>query len=175
MHRFTVPFLVVAVWLIGSLAVGTAGPGAGAQDAATPTPLADHPLVGSWLIAVAEDPSRPQTLNTFWADGNALFTVADGTTFQGTWVATGPRTAALTLYAIASPPGEEPIGFVRVSSSYNEVAETGDTFRGEAVIETIAYDGTVLESFPVSVVGTRVTLQPAGTPATGAMAATPAA
>jgi len=62
------------------------------------------------------------------------------------------------------------------------VAETGDTFRGEAVIETIDYDGTVLESFPVSVVGTRVTLQPVGPPAagtatsaTGEMPATPAA
>jgi hypothetical protein len=175
MHRFTIPFLVVAVGLIGSLAVSAPGLGAGAQDAATPVPLAGHPLVGSWLIALAEDPARPQTLNTFWADGNALFTVADGTTFQGTWVATGPRTAALTLYAIASPPGEEPIGFVRISSSYNEVAETGDTFRGEAVIDTIDYDGTVLESFPVSVVGTRVTLHPVGTPAAGEMAATPAA
>jgi hypothetical protein len=175
MHRFTIPFLVVAVALIGSLAVGVQGPGAGAQDAATPVPLAGHPLVGSWLIAVADDPARPQTLNTFWADGNALFTVGDGTTFQGTWVATGPRTAALTLYAIASPPGEEPIGLVRIASSYNEVDETGDTFSGEAVIETIDYDGAVLESAPVSVIGTRITLQPVGTPAAGEMAATPAA
>jgi hypothetical protein len=167
MRRFTVPFLVVAVGLLGSLAVGAPGPSVGAQDATTPVPLADHPLVGSWLVAVADNPARPQTLNTFWADGNALFTVANGTTFQGTWAATGPRTAALTLYAIASPPGEDPIGLVRISSSYNEVAETGDTFRGEAVIETIDYDGTVLESFPVSVVGTRVTLHPVGTPAAG--------
>src|SRR4051794_2783173 len=74
-------------------------PGATAQDATTPAALAGHPLVGSWLIAMTEDPSRPNTLNTFWADGNALFTIADGTIsiYQGTWVATGPRTAALTL------------------------------------------------------------------------------
>src|SRR5829696_1427857 len=121
MRRFTVPFLVVAVALIGSLAVG-AGPGAGAQDAATPTTLAGHPLVGSWLIS-AGDPSRPETLNTFWADGNALFTLFDGTTFQCTWVATGPRTAALTMFAIARPPDEDPIGLVRISSSFNEVSE----------------------------------------------------
>ena len=169
MRRFTVPFLVVAVALIGSLAVG-AGPGAGAQDAATPTTLAGHPLVGSWLIT-AGDPSRPETLNTFWADGNALFTLFDGTTFQGTWVATGPRTAALTMFAIARPPDEDPIGLVRISSSFNEVSEAGDTFRGEAVIETIAYDGTVLESFPVSVEGTRITVQPLATPAAGTPAA----
>ena len=138
-----------------------------AQDATPPTALAEHPLVGSWLIAVAEDPSRPQTLNTFWADGNALFTVSDGPTFQGTWVATGPRTAALTLFAIAHPPGEDAIGLVRISSSFNEVAEAGDTFRGEAEIETIAYDGTVLESVHVSVIGTRITVRPMGTPAAG--------
>ena len=46
MHRFTVSFLV-AVGLIGSLAVDAARLGAVAQDAATPTTLADHPLVGS--------------------------------------------------------------------------------------------------------------------------------
>ena len=77
-----------------------------------------------------------------------------------------------------APPDEDPIGLVRISSSFNEVSEAGDTFRGEAVIETIAYDGTVLESFPVSVVGTRITVQPpAGTPtaATGEMPATPTA
>ena len=168
-------FAVVVLALILALAaLPTSLVSIRAQDATPPAALAGHPLVGSWLIAVADDLSRPQTLNTFWADGNALFTLADGTTFQGTWVATGPRTAALTVYAIARPPGEEPVGFIRVSS-FNEVTEAGDTFRGEAVIETIDYDGTVLESFSVSVVGTRVTVRPMATPATGEMSATPAA
>lgn len=85
-----------------------------AQDATPPVALAEHPLVGSWLIAVAEDPSQPQTLNTFWADGNALLTVSDGPIFQGTWVATGRRTAALTLFAIAGPLARMP----SVSSVY---------------------------------------------------------
>ncbi len=167
MRRLLLVVSVVTFVLIGSLAATAIRPGAVAQDGATNSLLADHPIVGSWLIAVAEDPARPLTLNTFWADGNALFTLGDGTTFQGSWAAIDPRVAALTVYAIASQPGEEPSGFIRVSSSYNEVAETGDTFRGEAVIETVAYDGTVLESFPVSVIGTRITVEPMGTPAAG--------
>jgi hypothetical protein len=172
-HQFTVRCLVVAVALIGSLAVGAAGPGTAAQDAATPTTLAGHPLVGSWLIAT-DDPSRPETLNTFWADGNALFTLFNGLTVHGTWVATGPRTAALTMFAIARPPEEDPIGLVRISSTFLEVSRTGDMFRGEADIDTIAYDGTVLESILVSVVGTRITVG-STMPETGTLAATPAA
>lgn len=165
MHRL---MLLAAGFLLVITTLVLAGrPAVTAQEATPSAAMAGHPLVGSWLIAVAEDSSRPQTLNTFWADGNALFTLSDGTTFQGTWVATGPRTAALTVFAIAQPPGEDAIGLVRISSSFNEVEAAGDTFSGEADIETIAYDGTVLESVHVSVVGTRITIQPMGTPAVG--------
>jgi hypothetical protein len=136
-----------------------------AQDS-TPDAAAAHPLVGAWLVAVPADPSRPVALNTYGADGTAHFTVDTGSALQGTWEATGPHTAALTMVGFAPDPNGGPTGLVTLRGAV-EVDETGQGFRGEGDEAVTLPDGTVLGPFPNAVVGTRITVQPSGTPMPG--------
>ena len=133
-----------------------------AQDA-TPDAAAAHPLVGAWLVAVPADPSRTVALNTYGADGNVQVTIDTGNASHGTWEATGPHTAALTVVGFAPDPNGGPTGLVTLRGSV-EVDETGQNFRGEGDEAVTLPDGTVLGPFPDAVIGTRITVQPAGTP-----------
>jgi hypothetical protein len=143
-----------------ALALSAARP-AIAQDAATA-----HPLVGAWLVAVPADPSRTVALNTYGADGNVQVTIDTGNTSHGTWEVTGPHTAALTVVGFAPDPNGGPTGLVTLRGSI-EVDETGQSFHGEGDEAVALPDGTVLGPFPNAVVGTRITVQSAGTPVPG--------
>ena len=145
----------------GGLSLALAStPGTAAQDATPP-----HPLVGAWLVASPGDPSRTLGLNTFGADGTALFTPEDGRAFHGVWESTGPRTAALTVVGLAFDPFDPAvrIGIVTVRGSV-EVDDAGQGFHANSEDHLTAPDGTVTAGLSNAVVGTRITVQPMGTP-----------
>jgi hypothetical protein len=144
-----------------AVAVGSRVSRVAAQDV-----TATHPLVGAWHVAAPDNPSRPVALNNFGADGTAHFTVDDGTEFHGAWEATGPRTAALTAVAFNRDPGGALVGLWTLRASV-EVDEAGQSFSSEGDEKVTAFDGTVLGPAPNAVVGTRITVQPIGTPAAG--------
>jgi len=95
MTRSFVAVLVGLIVLAGSFL----GANAVAQDDAQ---TAGHPLVGSWLVTFPGDPTIPPSLYTFGADGTVVGTSADGAR-HGSWAATGPRTADLTVVGLAGP------------------------------------------------------------------------
>src|SRR5215218_3379573 len=168
-HRMPVLPSVVAVVLLGALAVGRLMPGGAAQDA-TPAAAA-HPLVGSWVAANRAEPARPVQLLTFWADGNALVTGPGGFDApyiaHGAWVATGPRTAALTVVSITiDPVSGAPDGRYTVSGAV-EVDAAGGAIRIEGDGEVIKLDGTVRATSRFEMAATRVAAQTAGTPVPG--------
>jgi hypothetical protein len=111
-------------------------------------------------------------LATFWADGNALFTGSEGLDAlrylaQGAWVATGPRTAALTVVAITTDPSSgAPAGRDTLSAAV-EVNAAGDAFRGEGDIEVVGLDGAIRAFAHWEVVATRVSARLAATPEPG--------
>src|SRR5215213_7647613 len=57
----------------------------------TPTPVpADHPLVGTWLLAFAEGDQPPAQI-VFGDDGFVLFTDAGGNQGAGVWIPRGEQ------------------------------------------------------------------------------------
>ena len=136
-----------------------------AQDA-TPDAAATHPLVGAWLVAVPTDPSRTVALNTYGADGTVSFNVDNGAVLHGTWEATGPRTAALTVVGFARDHAGTLVGGLQTIRGSVEVDDIGQTFHTEGD-EFQTRDGMVIGPFANAVIGTRITVQPAGTPVPG--------
>jgi hypothetical protein len=75
-------------------ALATRRLGANAQDA-TPTSLAGHPFVGTWIVDRGpDDPTDIPTYNVVTSDG-IIFDPTQGG--AGVWEATGPNTANMTL------------------------------------------------------------------------------
>ena len=107
-----------------------------AQDA-TPVPMADHPLVGTWIVdRNPADPTEMPTTNVLTADGG-LTDPSVGA--AGIWAATGERTADFTLIAI----------FAELESYFTvrgtlEVDAAGDTATATASQTQVASDGTIL-------------------------------
>lgn len=123
----------------GGLALAWSNPGrqAAAQEA-TPGPMANHPLVGTWIVdPVTASPSNGPAVAHWGADGAF---VDAGSGFTGAWEATGPRTALHSFVGILP----ENAGYVIVSGEIT-VDETGDTFTQPYATTTFAPDGTVLE------------------------------
>src|SRR5215207_9253246 len=96
MRRFAVLLSVVAVLLLGTLALH-AQPVVVAQ-AATPTTMNGHPLVGTWLLDTdADDPANAPEVIVFTADGAYISVDAEGFPSLGVWEASGERSATLTF------------------------------------------------------------------------------
>jgi hypothetical protein len=77
MRRFHVLLSIVAVVLLGILALH-AQPVVVAQ-AATPTTMNGHPLVGTWLLDTdADDPANAPEVTVFTADGAYISVDAEG-------------------------------------------------------------------------------------------------
>ena len=130
-------FVLAAVLaLLGAFAAGLPHRDAGAQDA-TPDAMADHPLVGTWIVDPEPDnPANTPSLVVYTADGIVLDPVAG---FAGSWQATGPRTAVFTLSGIF-----EETGSYLVIRGPVEVEEATDTIDGPYTVTIVGADGTVL-------------------------------
>lgn len=153
------------------LAMAAASQPASARQEASPTAMANHPMVGVWVIdRVPDDPTELPTTNVYHADG----TLTDDTVgAAGVWEATGPRTVNFTLIFIFTEGGGG-YGLVRGSV---EVDEGGNTAMGTAAGTIVAPDGTVVaieEPFTSPFVRLRVEpMDAAGTPFAGFPAWTP--
>jgi hypothetical protein len=149
--------LLLATILFGYRAYHAAGPGG-------PT---THPLVGTWTITNPfGGPHWPTQVQTFFADGNLLFNNGGTHTDQGTWEATGDRTATIATFGFVLDDHGSVIGIGRDAGTV-EIDATGDTFRAEVDVVVTALDGTAMGSVHQIWKGTRVTTRPVGTPTPG--------
>jgi hypothetical protein len=161
-RRVPVLLLVVAVVLLGALAIGRPILGTAAQDAPSG---AVHPLVGTWLLTFPDEPGAGPSLNSYTADGIAFQTDPLRGDAQGAWEATGERTAVMNLLWVFYD-GDVFQGTGRVRATF-EVDATGDAFVGTFTDEFVAADGISQgENGPFPVEGARVRAEPPSTGAT---------
>ena len=156
MRRFIIGCSVAAVLLVGGLASSTA------VQATTPpseAPAESQPVVGAWVLTVEEFPDDPPELVAFHADGTYQSSSADGTTGIGAWEATGPSSFNLTFLELDD---EGPSTTIRAAG---EVSEDGQSFTAEFTIGFIGEGAPAGEYGPGHVTGTRINVEPMGTPA----------
>ena len=148
------------------LALANAARPANAQDA-TPTSLAGHPFVGTWIVdRIPDDPTDIPTYNVITSDGAVIDPTQGG---AGVWEATGPDTASFTLTGTIADLNA--YFLVRGSVTVDEGGGHATNIYSSTIV---AADGTVMED--LSVVGAtanyiRLRLEPVD--ATGPLAEFP--
>jgi hypothetical protein len=153
MPRITV-VLFAAVVLFGSMLLG------GGAFAAQGTDLADHPLVGTWVVdSDPQDPENPVEFSTFSADGTVIDSAAEWATGHGVWEATGDATATVTFSVLFED------GTHLTIRSTAEVAPDGQSFTGSYTLEFFDPAGEGSGQIgPGTVEGTRMNVEAPGTP-----------
>ena len=165
MRRLAVPISILAVVLAGvALAGGGPSRGAVAQDA-TPHAIVGHTVVGSWIVDTdVDDPENAPALAIFHEDGSFVELHEDGPDGVGTWRAADDTTVELTIIFHATDETGAPAGTVKVRATI-EVDREGGTFSAAYTLDFIAPDGTPSgELGPGQAEGTRITVEPMGTP-----------
>lgn len=110
---------------------------ANAQDA-SPTALASHPFVGTWIVdRDPNDPTEIPTYNVVTSDGTIIDPTVGGV---GVWEATGPNTANFTLTGTII----ELNAYFLVRSSITIDADGGYATNNYSST-IVAADGTVME------------------------------
>lgn len=124
-----------------------------------------HPLVGAWLMTDESDPEGASTfLSSFSSDGIYHQADPDGAVGIGAWEATGANTAALTfMQQFADDEGNNE-GSITVRASI-EVAPDGQMLTADFTIQFDGEGAPEGEFGPGTVSGTRITVEPVGTPA----------
>jgi hypothetical protein len=104
--------------------------------------LASHPLVGSWLVTDSSGLApTARMLMTFNADGTAIATDERGTTWQGSWKATGERTAGYTFLSLT--PSMKNMGQAEVESGDMTWIRSSSIINGDKIkAERIVPEGT---------------------------------
>ena len=125
------------------------------------------PIVGSWVLKVDGFPEAFTELVAVQADGTLIDTNAAGSIGIGSWEATGPNSFNLTFNSLSligstdRVEGSLAMGTIRASG---EVSEDGQSFTAEFTLE-LTGEGTPPGEFgPGSVTGTRINVEPMGTP-----------
>ena len=155
---------VLIVALVGLVAVGRV-PGTAAQDGTPAAGMAGHPLVGAWLLNTDVDTpgSAPDTLASFSADGVYAQVDSDGSAGIGSWVATGPTSAAMSFRSLL--PDQEGGGAIEVRAAI-EVAADGQSLTATYTLELVGAGGNASGQYgPGHVTGTKIAVEPEGTPA----------
>jgi hypothetical protein len=161
MHRIRVQVLVLAVVLLGGLAIGRAVLGTAAQEDTTP---AEAELVGSWAVTVQID-GGPAFVNfATVAPGGVLTNTAPGSaTGHGAWERAGDGSYAVifvhpTYGADGAFQGQATVRATVV------VDPGGDAFAGPFVNEVTNAAGNVMASFSGTVSARRIAVEPLGSP-----------
>lgn len=160
MRRFIAPVTLVVVLVAwAAIARGTT---TSAQDDAD---LADHPLVGAWMIDTdGTDPENTPSLAVFSSDGLYVQHDYDGSAAVGSWEATGDDSAAMTAHQ-QFPGDDGEFGGTAVIRAEIEVAEDGETLTATYTAEFLNPDGTTSgELGPGEAEGTRIGVEPMGSP-----------
>jgi hypothetical protein len=181
MRRIIIIFSVVLA-LVGLIAGGRSSLGTAAQDA-TPTDLASHPMVGTWM---AETPGG-LALSTIAADGSVVMalqpttTGPQGTAFVssavGTWEPVSARGIHFTVVQILSDANGKFIGTVTVDG-YPEASADGQTLRdtgapGTVTIRDATHQVVQVVTNPPLVTGVRMAVGAPGFPEWTPAASTP--
>ncbi len=112
----------------------------------------------------ADDRESPPFLGSFSADGIYHQGDFDGLDGLGAWEATGPTSAALTF--VQHTPNEEgEFGGSATIRATIEVDPDGQSLTAEFSIELVGEGAPAGEYGPGSVTGTRIVVEPMGTPA----------
>lgn len=149
---------------IGGLFVLSRSPGISAQDA-SPTAMSGHPLVGAWVLDTdTSDAANPPTLASFSADGVYTQNELDNGPGIGSWHATGARTAELTFHSFGTDEQGNYGGMVTVRADI-EVAADGQSLTATYTLELVDANGSGTGQYgPGNVSGTRIAVEPMGTP-----------
>jgi len=135
------------------LALATATRQVAAQDA-TPTAMAGHPIVGTWIIVrdITNTTEVPVVV-VFTADGGFI---DPGQGVAGAWESTGPRSAAMTIIPFTDGGAG---GYAVVRGTW-EIDEGGDAMSGPAAVTVVTPDGTVVAGVELSSRATRLKVEP---------------
>jgi hypothetical protein len=170
MRRLVVLFSAATLSLVGGVIATSAVTSAStattepSSDTATATATATeaHPIVGTWNTETSSgDPGDVM----FSADGT-LVSVDTEDVSLGVWEATGPSTVNL-MFSGLIPAEEGGSGGRFIIRATLEVAPDGQSFTGDYTVEVTAdFEGAppAGEYGPDSVTGTRVVVEPMGTP-----------
>ena len=151
------------------LAGGVLASSVAVQATTPPTeePAEGPPIVGSWVLRVDGFPEAFTELVAVQSDGTLIDTNAAGSIGIGSWEATGPNSFNLTFNSLSligstdRVEGSLAMGTIRASG---EVSEDGQSFTAEFTLE-LTGEGTPPGEFGLgSVTGTRITVEPMGTP-----------
>ena len=165
--------LLIALLLLGALAADRLPRTVAHQES---SPTAGHIIVGSWQVTYANpvDPEVP-ALFTLAADGTMAVAfqpklvggagVVYASAGHGVWAGTGERTAEARVISLAANEAGELIR-IQENRYHLELGADGQSFTGTYDVVGRDAAGNVAasrEGLPVS--GTRITLEPAATPA----------
>ncbi len=165
-------FVAVAV-LLGGVALGGLRQHQSAAQDATPSSLAGHPLVGSWIVdtdtSVATD--SPE-IGIFTSDGTVL---GMGATrwVAGSWEAADDTTGAVTMAGVFAANGG---GYVVLRGDH-VVDSTGDAWTCECTFTVVGPNGETVASGTATAHATRLPIESvdaAGMPLVGFPTWTPA-
>ncbi len=150
----------------GGLGLALAARGATAQDA-TPTSLAGHLFVGTWIVdRNPDDPTEIPTYNVVTSDGTIIDPTVGGV---GVWETTGPTSANFTLTGTIT----ELSAYFLVRASVT-VDEGGGSATATYSSTLVAADGTIMEGTAVGATATYSRLQLEPVDATGPLPEFPA-
>ena len=143
----------------GALASSTA-----VQATTPPTeePTEGHPIVGTWIYTVDGFPEAFTVLVDIDADGTWHDFRPPGTTSIGSWEATGPNSFNLTFHSLSlTEDGSIAILTIRASG---EVSEDGQSWTADYTAELTGEGPSPGEYGVGSATGTRINVEPMGTP-----------
>lgn len=123
--------------------------GAAAQDA-TPTSLAGHPLVGSWLVDTDTSIETDAPELGIWTSDGLMIGIGTNAS-SGMWQAADERTGLVSFVGVF-PDGSGSI----VVRGPHTVDETGNTWTAPFSWTMVGPDGTVLDSGESTARGTRI-------------------
>ena len=163
--RFNANSVLMMAMLIGLVAGGLASTSTFAQEA-TPAAMAEHSLVGVWLLDTdAMDAANAPEVTVFTDDGAYISVDAEGTTTLGAWEGTGPDTATLTLVSTGSDEAGGFAGTFMIRATIT-VDASGESFTAEYTGEFIDPEGASEGEFgPGTATATRIAVEPMGSPA----------
>ncbi len=180
MRRTLTPVSIAAVALVCLVTFGATGLLATAQDDAAA--MAAHPVVGSWRVNLTGDGAMDQesVLDTFTADGTVLASVKPvspappgapfGQTFaslmHGNWTVVGPNQVALTLVRLQTDEDGNYLGTVTVPAVL-DVSSDEQRLSGPFTYAVADPAGNVVASGTGTGEGTRIAIEPMGTPVAG--------
>jgi hypothetical protein len=154
-RRLVVLFSAAFLSLIGAV-VGTSAVASG-TDTTVPSDedAGVHPVVGTWVLTLVGQPEDEAPFSAVFLSDGAYLQGDVGSVGVGVWEATGPDTAALTFTEM----GEDGSSTIRGS-----ITVDGDTLSADFTIEVHGEGAPGGEYGPGQVTGTRVFVEPMGTP-----------